>query len=485
MRRLVLYLGVGFVVSRAAYWAAGVRFDATPLDYFWQYLDPALLRMDLLRSCFYLHCQPPFFNMFLGAVLKLPPDAVGPVFHGTFLSASFLVAVAILLLQIKLGVRKSVAFAVAVIFMVSPSSVLYEHWLFYTLPAAGLLIWSAVSLRAFVESRRTSAAMCTFILLALLVGTCSVFHLAHFVLVVAAFIVVCRRHWRRVAIAALLPLLVLVALSAKNLVLFGEFASSTWLGMNVWGTTGRNLQTHVRERLVDEGKLSSLALVPPFSRLSRYPESYALVSGFDDVPALSRAEKSTGASNMNHLAYVGISNGYAEDAFFVARHYPGAVCTGFARAWFQYFKSTTDDGFLSDNRSEIAAVASFYDRVFYGELPFDLSRVGRLPIYSRARHHRAYMFLMIGLPGLVGWGALLALRSHRRGAGLDSASRTLVLYLCFNIVYVAVVTNSLVMAENNRIRFMTDPLSVVLVGLLLERLLARATESRARAAAGT
>ena len=36
-----------------------------------QYLDPLLLKSDLLKSLFYLHSQPPIFNLFLGIVLKL------------------------------------------------------------------------------------------------------------------------------------------------------------------------------------------------------------------------------------------------------------------------------------------------------------------------------------------------------------------------------------------------------------------------------
>ena len=64
-----------FAVSRLAAWAAGVRFDASILTWYWQFLDVELLRHDLARSLWYLHAQPPLFNLFLGSVLKLAPDA--------------------------------------------------------------------------------------------------------------------------------------------------------------------------------------------------------------------------------------------------------------------------------------------------------------------------------------------------------------------------------------------------------------------------
>jgi hypothetical protein len=47
-RRLALwplFAVVGlFVVSRVGYYVAGVRFDATSLPWFWQFIDPALLK---------------------------------------------------------------------------------------------------------------------------------------------------------------------------------------------------------------------------------------------------------------------------------------------------------------------------------------------------------------------------------------------------------------------------------------------------------
>ena len=40
---------LGYVASRVAFVAAGVRMDTSPLEYFWQLLDPQLLRN---QGCF-------------------------------------------------------------------------------------------------------------------------------------------------------------------------------------------------------------------------------------------------------------------------------------------------------------------------------------------------------------------------------------------------------------------------------------------------
>jgi hypothetical protein len=56
-------LSAVFVVSRIAYYLLGVRFDARPILTFFQFIDPELLKHRLLESLYYLHIQPPGFNL--------------------------------------------------------------------------------------------------------------------------------------------------------------------------------------------------------------------------------------------------------------------------------------------------------------------------------------------------------------------------------------------------------------------------------------
>jgi hypothetical protein len=59
-----------YALSRYFYYLAGVRFDTTSLVWFWQFLDPELLKCRFLESIFYLHAQPPLFNILLGLVFR-------------------------------------------------------------------------------------------------------------------------------------------------------------------------------------------------------------------------------------------------------------------------------------------------------------------------------------------------------------------------------------------------------------------------------
>lgn len=70
----LLALSAVFVAFRLWFAHAGGSYIASPLDSAKQFLDPTLLQHDLLSSLWYLHSQPPLFNLFLGLVLKAASD---------------------------------------------------------------------------------------------------------------------------------------------------------------------------------------------------------------------------------------------------------------------------------------------------------------------------------------------------------------------------------------------------------------------------
>ena len=99
--------------------------------------------------------------------------------------------------------------------------------------------------------------------------------------------------------------------------------------------------------------------------------------------------------------------------------------------------------------------------------------LGPLPTYyAPYSEPRLFLFLLLGLPALVIFG----IRQARRSSFLSADQRLLLAYLCANIIFLALVGNSVEVGENQRFRFTTDPLSVVLLGVLLQtRLAARAS----------
>lgn len=490
MARLVTYLLLAFACVHALYLALGIRFDASSLGWFWQYLDPVLLRTRLAESLLYLHSQPALFNLFLGLVLKLAPGRELAAFQGLYLVIGLTLYLALFMVQLRLGVSRTIALLLSILFVISPSFILYESWLFYTLPLTTLLTLSALLLHEALDRRRTWLAWCFFVTLLALAGIHSFFHLAFYSFVTIGVVALAGvRERKRFLAAAVLPFLVLFALYAKNLALFGKFTTSTWMGMNVWAMTTRNLPMAEREELVRQGNLSPVSLVERFSELEAYPASYLQVKGYTEIPALRDVRKSTGFPNYNNLATIAISDQYLKDACYVLVHEPKTFLIGNLRSWFSYFRSSGDYVFLEANRSRLAPINTFYDFLFYGKIPFDLSQIRGLPIYTTNGTHYLYLFLLLGLPLLVFFGLSLALRKGKAGfrdrspmrigvtpplhPALSPAQRIVVLYICFNIIYVALAGNLLEAGENNRFRFMTDPFFVTLLGLSLQQGLIR------------
>src|ERR1700733_4435082 len=84
-RKLYALLAMAFAVSRLGYYLLGVRFDARPVLHYFQFIDPELLKHRLLESLFYLHIQPPGWNLYVGAVLEFFPTSYPAVFEVIYL----------------------------------------------------------------------------------------------------------------------------------------------------------------------------------------------------------------------------------------------------------------------------------------------------------------------------------------------------------------------------------------------------------------
>ena len=82
-----------FVGVRVAAWALGLRFDASQEPAFWHFIEPQLLEDRLLESLFYLHSQPPLFNLWLGAYHQLFGSWMPAAFGATYAGLGVLLAV--------------------------------------------------------------------------------------------------------------------------------------------------------------------------------------------------------------------------------------------------------------------------------------------------------------------------------------------------------------------------------------------------------
>ena len=454
MSRWTIALAAVFVLSRGAAALAGVRFDVEPLGYFYQYLDPDLLRHDLLRSLAHLHMQPPLFNALLGLGLKLAPESPAAAFHPLFLATGLALALAVFHTMRRLSVPAPIAFGITVVFVVSPAFLLYESHLFYPLPAAALLGIAALFLHRHASDGRLADGVIAFGLLAVVALTRSLFHLVWLVALVGWLLAVRRREWRRTAVVAAPAVLAVGFWYLRTAVLFGSFAASTWFGMNFSKITTLQGPMAERREMVREGELSPFAVIRPFRALDRY-ESELPPHRPTGVPALDEPAKSTGERNLNHASYVEVSRIYGEDCRRVLTTRPAWYLRGIGAAVHNSFHPASGGEFLEGNREKVRPLLAI----------FSVAHVaGNLPV-------------ILTFLGVVGWTVRKLARAARRGE-LGSAENLTVAFLGLNVVWVFLAGNLFDLGENYRFRFLGFPATFVLLGLIA-RDVARARRRRA------
>lgn len=449
---LVLHLG-----SRVVFHHAGVRFDDTTLDGFMQFVDAPRLRGDLTDSLLYLHMQPPLFNAFLGAVLKLAPeDATHAWFWGCFVTFGVILHVSLYALMRSLGAGPISAAAGALLLSAGPAAICYESWLFYSYPLAALLCAAAALLPRFLAHRRLTTGLLFFASIAALALTYALFHLFWCVVVLTGVLLAVPARDRRRTLGAALPLLLVLALYAKNLALFGQLTASSWLGMNLASITFRDLPPAEIGPLIGDGTLSPLARIPAFSPLESYPP--ALLHEPDlDAPILVIPTTSSMTPNLNHFSYLELSRRYRADAIALIRARPWIYLHNVALAFAIYAMPATAYPFLGVNLRQIAGWDRAW-RIFPGGVPAAFRpHSGRLD-YSDLRAvaaNGAWLWMML-LAAVLGRSTAAGLTAFREPRPQPRAAS--LLFVAFSIGTVTLLSNLIERGENNRFRIVVDPL---------------------------
>lgn len=460
------WIAVAFVLSRLSYYtAAGIEFDARPLQFYVQFIDPELLRTRLWESLFYLHTQPPGFNLLAGVVLKLFPASYAAAFQ--FLYAALGLATGLMLYRLmhRLGIRSKIALVLTLLFLVSPAAILYENHLTYEYPILFLMAAAALALTEWTRSRRLwllAAFQAALLSLMLIRGT---YQPVYFAIICAGLGLAFRGQRRAIALSAALPLAVVMAISFKNWMLFGAFNTGSWPGFQAAIMTSYQLSDSERHELQRRGRISPLASVPPIMPLADY-EPHVNRPARRGVPVLDEAVKSTGAVNPNHLAFLEVQKHHLADARAILKEHPQALVKALATAWFTYLLPATDFPFFDHNRPRIARLDRAVNAIFFGQIldASDRKQVRRAPWWKLPFYTGT--FLLIGLPLIAGWGLWRLVSGVRSGELWPSRSVPLA-FLLFNIAFVTAVSNAASCYENNRYRFSLDLFYVVLAGLAL------------------
>lgn len=465
LRRVPWPVGVlvgAFLVSRLVYALAGVRYSATQLtltqDDMWQLLDVHLLRSDLLQSVWYLHSQPPLFNLYAGLVLHLPVGLRTPFEVTCSLVLGLAIVLATYGLLRELTVPVPVALVVTLVGVVAaPAYVLYENWFTYAYPSAAANVVGAWFLVKYLRTRRAWFGVGAFGSAACLVLLNSTYQVEWLLVVTVVVLVALRHQWKQVVAVALVPLALVAVWSIKDVWLFGTTSTSSWMGMNLARMVLYQVPPPEMKALERRGVVTSLALIPAFGQTSHYVPRYAHLS-HTGIVALDAPTKQNGSTNYDNRIYVSVSEQYLHDDLAFIRAEPGQYGYDIGMS-VETWVTPTDQNFADvPNWHDINGYVRAYDRVVEWQPDIDpgvayFTTIARLQLPWSWLSLQAMALMALTLLG----GPVVAWRRRR-----DDPPMTVSLaVLWITTAYVFVVTSLLEVGENERFRFELGPLPLV------------------------
>jgi hypothetical protein len=468
-------VAVFFALSRVAYFVAGVRFDAHPLDFFIQYPDPVLLRTDLLRTSYYFHMTPPLYNLFLGAVLKIFGDNYLVALQAVYLLAGLLLAMSLYLLMRSLGASQLASLLLTAVFVASPATVLYENWLYPDYLIAALLPFMAWLLGRAVARRSTPAMVGFFALAAVIVLSRSFYHLGWLLLIVALFLLM-NRGWRSsILVGAAVPILLCVLLYVKNEAVFGFFSGSSTYGVQAYYGTTLQLTPAELYLFRQQGKISELS-VDADAWYAQHPGIFNPRTG---VPALDQVTKSTGFINWNNRGYLEVWNQYGRDATATVKARPTVVLRSLRMGLLVIFVPSDSYDFSPVNRARLNGLERVVDVGLYGQAGY-VARANQDPANFRGaqlgeRLREVGWFVVLAYVIALASGASMLWRLLRQRSISELAP--MVAFTLLTISYIVVVDVPFGSPDNNRYRFMADPLVLALVSVAATAIVGRVRRS--------
>lgn len=460
----------GWVVVYLLVWATGQRFSTAYLDYGWQLVPWDTLSKRPLQSVWFLHIQPPLWNLSLGGLARVSPftDAITLQALQAAFGAVGAACAATVARRCRLGLVASVV--VALVATANPEVLRNAFEPTYELATSTLLLAVVVVLARFAaEPTWRRGPVLLAVAGTAVVLTRSLYHPIWLGVLLVAALVLARRHLdRRQAVAAVaVPLLLIGGWMAKNQVLYGRPTLSSWFGMNLQRAVIPVLDADELQRMYEQGEVSDVAMIGPFGAYSLYEPVMPPCTPDHDDPSVDTATRTTNefSPNFNYECYLPVFDQAGDDAWAVIREHPGTFLEG--RLWSarviwavalgpsqspSWVMRTLDDAYSIvrvDYRGEINNAG--WGHPIYGDVaaPADFA-ISQIVLYAEV--------------GVAGIWQLVRFRRRR-----DDVWAAVVVATAFIAAFTFVVGITGELGEQARFRTMTDPLvwTVGLAGAVL------------------
>ena len=457
-----------FLAARAVSWALGVDFDFDNLGTWWQIADAELLRTRLWSTLFYLHGQPPLFNLLIGAALKT--GAFGWVMACVYFVVCLAGILALHSVCCAVLGSRPVSLGIALWFCVSPDVLLFNEKLFYDSLVPWLLCVGLWAVHRGLAPERAGSLVLGFGMFAAVVLIRSMFHPVWLLAAVAGVWGLSGFRGRVLACAAG-PVAVVGLVLAKNLVVFGFVGLSSWAPLNLVGVTVEKMPMAERAALVAAGRLTPLAAINAFGPIERLlpllPPGKPIAAA---DPVLDATRKANGEPNMNHWAMLAASRLRGPDVMAGVRADPEMYAAVVATSLLYFHRPASEFRDVRRNLGPIDRWARLANgtvglqpAAWLGSSLDDGRADGALVLVS-------YGALVVTLGTLAACAGMAraVLGAIRRRRALDADHIVLALLLG-TAAFIMVVSTLFDTLENNRARYTIAPLMTVAAASVVMR----------------
>jgi hypothetical protein len=325
--------GATWLAVYTALLASGERFSVSYLFDTWQLVPWETLSTDPIRSVFYLHTQPPLWNLVLGVLGWMSPASDSLTIQMLMLILGAAAASIAALLAQRLGLGRRFATLAALLATLHPEVLRLAFFPNYELAVAVLLLGLLLASTYIGDVNATHRALMVVTCLATaIVLTRSLYHPVWLGLCLLLVWLGARRliSGRQASIAAAVPIVLIGGWVVKNELLFGTSISS-WTGMNLQRSTIPIMSRQELDDMQRDGTVSAIADVRAFSPYEVYEPLMAPCEPRHRHVAVARAEAASGTSNFNYECFLPVYEQAGRDAVTVIRSRPGLFVRG--RMW--------------------------------------------------------------------------------------------------------------------------------------------------------
>lgn len=444
---------IGFNLAIIIILAAVTGYRIGPLLYLsesHQFLSLHELAHNLGQALWHLISQPPGYNLLIGLSLKISTGWFMFLIWAWHLAWGWAAVWSIYGLARLLSGRRWPGLILGGLLPLLPDWLLYQAWPSYTFPVMAYAITLIYLTVRFHRTHDRPTLIALVVLLNLLMLTRAVYHLLFGALFLAGLVVYHRRQWRRLALIAVLPTLLLSGgWYVKNYVQYGFFGVSSWYGFTLIRVAGHGQKSEfMRQQLADtpQAYLYDIWRRDP-GMVADVVDNYLI--GLDhpakgSIPVLDdlfeqELDGSRLHRNLNNLNYLLASRDCAIAAGRILRDHPELYFRNALESYTRFCWPATKYGFLRFNRQRLEGWARAWESLFFGP---------KLPGPKGPVTFLFYLYPLVGL-----WLAVRVVRGLiRRQDTFDDA------LIGGTLIFVVAVCSTADLGENNRLSFLILPL---------------------------